>query len=40
MLFRSMPWERLAYVYAAGALAFAMGAVLFSLLRKSFAEVV
>jgi lipopolysaccharide transport system permease protein len=35
-----MPWERLAYVYAAGALAFAMGAVLFSLLRKSFAEVV
>ena len=35
-----MPWERLGYVYAAGALAFAVGAVLFSLLRKSFAEVV
>jgi lipopolysaccharide transport system permease protein len=35
-----MAWERLAYVYAVGALAFAVGAVLFSLLRKSFAEVV
>ena len=35
-----MPWDRLGYVYATAALTFAAGAVLFSLLRKSFAEVV
>ncbi len=35
-----MPWARLAYVYAFGVAVFGVGAVFFSLLRKSFAEVI
>lgn len=36
---QSMPWDQFAYVFAASAIVFAAGAVTFSLLRKSFAEV-
>lgn len=35
-----MPFEKLAYVYACGLGVFVVGAVLFSMLRKSFAEVI
>ncbi len=35
-----MPFDKLAYVYACGVGAFVIGAVFFSLLRKSFAEVI
>lgn len=36
----AMPWVRLGYVYLVGVMVFIAGAVLFSLLRKSFAEVI
>lgn len=35
-----MPWEQLAYVSGASLFVFAVGAITFSLLRKSFAEVI
>jgi len=35
-----MPWASLGYVYGVGLMTFAIGAVLFSLLRRSFAEVI
>lgn len=35
-----MPWDKLAFIYACGAVVFATGAIFFSLLRKSFAEVI
>jgi lipopolysaccharide transport system permease protein len=33
-------WERLVFVYAVGAVSFCVGVIFFSLLRKSFAEVI
>ena len=35
-----MPWATLGYVYGMGLIVFALGAALFSLLRRSFAEVI
>ena len=37
---QAMPWHKLTYVYACGLTSFALGAVFFALLRKSFAEVI
>ena len=37
---QSMPWDQLAYVFAVSALICAGGAISFSLLRRSFAEVI
>lgn len=34
------PWDRLAFVYGVGIIVFALGAAVFCLLRKSFAEVI
>lgn len=37
---QAMPFDKLAYIYASAAAVFVIGAVFFSLLRKSFAEVI
>lgn len=36
----AMPWSQLGYIYAVALAVFTAGAILFSLLRKSFAEVI